>query len=570
MSLVSKIKASLGSSEADILFTNARLINVFNGEIMPGNFAVSKGFFSGFGSYNAKKIIDLKNCFVAPGFIDAHVHIESSMSCVTEFARVVFPRGTTCVIADPHEIANVLGKAGIDYMLESGKNQPIDIYFSLPSCVPASDMETSGAILCAKDLLPYINNERIASLAEVMNFPGVISCNQDILAKIEYSKKYKKPIDGHAPYLSGKNLYAYLAAGISSDHECTTVEEATEKLSAGMHIMIREGTAAKNLPDLLPIINEKNFHRIMWCTDDRHTDDIINNGHIDSMVAEAIKYGIDPVIAIQMATVNPANYFSLYEKGAIAPGRHADFLVFKDLYNPVIERVYSKGILLAQNGIIENEVEKPEPVSVPSAMNVKINDINFSIPSESTRIKVIEIIPDQIITRHIVARANIVNGMAVSDISSDMLKICVIERHHGSGNIGKGFVKGLNLKKGAIASTVAHDSHNIIVAGTNDEDMKAAVNAVIQMGGGLSAATDGNVCGTLSLPIAGLMSNETVCDINKDMKNLISITQSLGSSLSDPYMALSFLALPVIPELKITDKGLVDVAKFCIVPLFEP
>lgn len=570
MNLGLKIKASLGDAEADILFTNARIVNVFTGEIMPGNIAVTGGFFSGFGSYKAKKIIDLENSFVAPGFIDAHVHIESSMACVAEFARAVFPRGTTCAVADPHEIANVLGKAGIDYMLKSSKNQPIDIYFSLPSCVPASHMETSGARLSAKDILPYMKNERIASLAEMMNFPGVIFGDQDILAKIKNSKKHRKPIDGHAPCLSGKNLYAYLAAGISSDHECTTIKEAKEKLSAGMYIMIREGTAAKNLSDLFPLVNEKNFHRIMWCTDDRHPSDLINNGHIDSMITDAIRYGINPVIAIQMATINPATYFSLYEKGAVAPGRHADFVVFKDLCDPVIERVYSRGILLAENGVIKNEVKKPEPVFVPCSMNIEINNIDFSVPCKSGRIKVIGIIPDQIITRQFLSSASIANGMAVPDISNDIIKICVIERHKGSGNIGKGFVKGLNLKKGAIASSVAHDSHNIIVAGTNDEDMKAAVDAVIKMGGGLSATCEGNICGTLSLPIAGLMSNETVEDINRNMKHLVSIARSFGSSLIDPYMALSFLALPVVPELKITDKGLVDVAKFCIVPLFEP
>ncbi|MGB5156883.1 adenine deaminase [Desulfobacterium sp. N47] len=570
MNLGLKIKASLGDSEADILFTNARIINVFTGEIMPGSFAVTGGFFSGFGSYKAKKTVDLNNSFAVPGFIDAHVHIESSMACVTEFARAVFPRGTTCAVADPHEIANVLGKAGIDYMLESSKNQPIDIYFSLPSCVPASNMETSGARLSAEDLLPYINNERVVALAEMMNFPGVISCDQDVLAKITNSLKYKIPIDGHAPGLSGKNLYAYLAAGISSDHECTTVAEAKEKLSAGMHIMVREGTAAKNLSDLLPLVNEKNFHRIMWCTDDRHPDDLVTRGHIDSMVTEAIKYGLDPVMAIRMATINPATYFGLNLKGAMAPGRHADFVVFEDLYNPVIKGVYSRGFLLAENGAIKNEVKKPEPVSVAPAMNIEIDNIGFSVPYKSGRIKVIEIIPGQIITRQFLSSAKIVNGMAVSDISNDILKICVIERHKGSGNIGKGFVKGLGFKQGAIASSVAHDSHNIIVAGTNDEDMKAAVAAVIKMGGGLCAACDANVCGVLSLPIAGLMSDKTIEDINRDMKHLISITQSFGSSLIDPYMALSFLALPVIPELKITDKGLVDVNRFCIVELFNP
>ncbi|OQW98826.1 MAG: adenine deaminase [Desulfobacteraceae bacterium A6] len=569
MDIGTKIKASLGEKEADILFTNARIVDVFSGEIIPGEIAITGGFISGFGSYSAKKIVDLEGRFVAPGFIDPHVHIESSMACVTEFCRAVLPYGTTSVVADPHEIANVLGKAGIDYMLRSSENQPVDIYYTLPSCVPATEMETAGARLSADDLIPFMNDKRIVALAEMMNFPGVIFRDPDVLAKIENSITHKKPVDGHAPGLSGKELFAYIAAGISSDHECTTVAEAKEKLSAGMHIMIREGTAARNLHDLLPLVNEKNFHRIMWCTDDRHPHDLIEKGHIDSMVREAVRYGLDPVTAIRIATINPAVYFGLNHKGAVAPGRQADLVIFSDLSDPIIEQVYSRGILVAENGKMRSEIIKPALLQIPSSMNTK-KKIDFSIPAISGRIRVIEVIPDQILTRHSLHKALVVKGMAVPDISNDVLKIAVIERHHGSGNIGKGFVKGFNLKKGAIASSVAHDSHNIIVVGTNDEDMKAAVDAVIKMGGGLAAACDCNICSTLSLPIAGLMSNETVETIDGQMENLLSAARSLGSSLSDPYMALSFLALPVIPELKITDKGLVDVGKFCIVPLFEP
>jgi adenine deaminase len=567
MDIETKIRASLGEKEADILFTNARIVNVFSGEIIPGDIAVTGGFIAGFGSYPAGKIINLEGRFMAPGFIDAHVHIESSMACVTEFSRTVLPRGTTSVIADPHEIANVLGKDGIDYMLRSSENQPVDIYFSLPSCVPATEMETSGARLSADELIPFMKNERVVALAEMMNFPGVLFRDPDVLAKIENSINYKKPVDGHAPGLSGKGLFAYIAAGVSSDHECTTIGEAREKLSAGMHIMIREGTAARNLRDLLPLVNEKNFHRIMWCTDDRHPHDLLEKGHIDSMVRDAVKYGLDPVIAIRMATINPALYFGLHDKGAIAPGRQADLVTFSDLSDPVIEQVYSKGILVAENGKMRSEIKKPAMLQIASSMNTG-KDIDFSIPAISGRIRVIEVIPDQILTRNSLHKALVLNGMAVSDISNDILKIAVIERHKGSGNIGKGFVKGFNLKKGAIASSVAHDSHNIIAVGTNDEDMKAAVDAVIKMGGGLAAVCDCNICSALSLPIAGLMSNETVETIDRQMKNLFSAARSLGSSLSDPYMALSFLALPVIPELKITDKGLVDVGKFCIVPLF--
>jgi adenine deaminase len=570
MGIETKIRASLGEKEADILFTNARIVDVFSGEIIPGNIAVADGFISGFGSYSAKKIVDLEGRFVAPGFIDPHVHIESSMACVTEFCRAVLPYGTTSVVADPHEIANVLGKAGIDYMLRSSENQPMDIYYTLPSCVPATEMETAGARLSADDLIPFMNDKRIVALAEMMNFPGVIFRDPDVLAKIENSITHKKPVDGHAPGLSGKRLFAYIAAGISSDHECTAIAEAKEKLSAGMHIMIREGTSARNLSDLLPLVNEKNFHRIMWCTDDRHPHDLLEKGHIDSMVRDAVRYGLDPVTAIRMATINPALYFNLNHKGAVAPGRQADLLIFSDISDPVIEQVYSKGILASENGEINDAIKKPAPVPVTSSMNTGAGDTDLTIPAGSGRLRVIEIVPDQIITRKYLTGAKVINGMAVPDISKDILKIAVIERHKGSGNIGKGFVKGFNLKKGAIASSVAHDSHNIIAVGTNDEDMKAAVDAVIKMGGGLAAACDCNICSALSLPIAGLMSNETVETIDRQMKNLLSAARSLGSSLSDPYMALSFLALPVIPELKITDKGLVDVGKFCIVPLFEP
>jgi len=563
-----RIRASLGENEADILFTNARIINVFSGEIIPGSLAVTGSFISGFGTYPARKIINLNGRFVAPGYIDAHVHLESSMACATEFSRAVLPHGTTSVIADPHEIANVLGKEGIDFMLRSSEHQPVCIYFSLPSCVPATEMETSGAILSADDLIPFMKNDRIVALGEMMNYPGVILRDPDVLAKIENSIDHKKPVDGHAPGLSGKELFAYVAAGISSDHECTMVAEAEEKLSAGMHIMIREGTAARNLHDLLPLVNEKNFNRMMWCTDDRHPHDLLENGHIDSMVREAIRYGLDPVTAIRMATINPASYFGLHQKGAVAPGRQADLLIFSDISDPVPEQVYTKGILAAENGVINSNIKKPASIPVKSSMNIRSGNIDFSMPAGPGRLRVIEIIPHQIITRQYLTMAKVINGMAVSDISNDILKIAVIERHNGSGNVGKGFVKGFNLKKGAIASSIAHDSHNIIVVGTSDDEMKAAADAVIKAGGGMAAVCGCNICGTLSLPVAGLMSNETVEAIDRQMENLISAARYLGSSLSDPYMTLSFLALPVIPELKITDKGLVDSVNFCIVSPF--
>ena len=562
------IKSARGEGKVDVLFTNARIINVFSGEILPGSIGVTDGYIVGFGSYSAEREVDIEGRFMAPGFVDAHVHIESSMTCITEFARAIVSYGTTSVVADPHEIANVLGTGGIDYMLRSSDKQPINIYFTLPSCVPATDMETSGAKLGSNDLLPYLNNNKIVALAEMMNYPGVIYEDPEVISKIENAKKYRKPVDGHAPGLSGKDLYAYLSAGVSSDHECVTAEEAMEKLMAGMHIMIREGTNAKNLKDLLPIVNERTSRRIMWCTDDRHPHDLLEVGHIDSIVREAIRMGLDPVTAIQIATINPAEYFGLNDVGAIAPGRLADFVIFTNLESPLIEQVYCKGLLTVEQGEILPETKRPEPVFVPPSMNVRIDEIDFSIKAESKNIRVIDVIPNQVITGQIVTEATISGGMAVADISRDILKIAVVERHKGSGSSGKAFVKGFGLKCGAIASSVAHDSHNIIVVGTNDEDMKASVRAVVEMGGGLAATCNNEIRAGLPLPIAGLMSQEPILQVREQMDNLISAARELGAKLRDPFMTLSFLALPVIPELKITDKGLIDVVQFKIVPLF--
>ena len=568
MTLDEIIKAAHGEKEADILLTNVKIVNVFSGEIVAGNIAVADGYIVGFGSYSAKKTVDMKGRFVCPGFVDSHFHIESSMTCITEFARAVIPSGTTAVIADPHEIANVLGADGINYMLESSKNQPMNIYFTLSSCVPATDMETSGAKLGVDELLPFISNDRIVALAEMMNYPGVIYRDPEVLKKIELAKIHRKPVDGHAPGLTGKDLYAYIAAGISSDHECTTAGEAREKLDAGMHIMIREGTAAKNLSSLIPIINERSSRRIMWCADDRHPYDIMQHGHIDSMVRRAIKSGIDPVVAIQMATINPAEYFGINDIGAIGPGRRADLLVFSDIHNLRIEQVYTSGILVAENSQMSPEISRP--VSIPSkpSMNVKLDAIDFSITVKSNHIRVIDVVPDQVITAQSVLEVSASGNKAVADISRDILKIAVIERHTGSGNMGKGFVRGFGLKKGALASSVAHDSHNIIVVGTNDEDMKEAVLGVVKMGGGLAAVCDNKICASLALPVAGLMSLEPLTVVNEKLDNIFKSARELGSALHDPFMALSFLALPVIPELKLTDKGLVDVRQFRIVPLF--
>lgn len=562
------IKSAKGEKEADILLTNARIINVFSGEIVAGSIAIAGGYIIGFGSYSAKIQVDMKRRFVCPGFVDSHFHIESSMTCITEFARAIIPFGTTTVFADPHEIANVLGADGINYMLQSSMQQPMNIYFTLPSCVPATDMETSGARLGADDLSHFMSDDRIVALAEMMNYPGVIYRDPEVLKKIELAKAHGKPVDGHAPGLTGKDLYAYIAAGISSDHECTTAREAKEKLDAGMYIMIREGTAAKNLLSLIPIVNERSSSRIMWCTDDRHPHDILEEGHIDSMVRRAIHAGIDPLLAIKMATINPANYFGISDVGAISPGRRADLVVFSDIHRPCIEEVYYGGVLVAQEGKILPGIKKPAPAAFQPSMNVGNKEIDFSIPAQTKRLRVIDIVPDQVITNQSIVEAMVSGNKVVSDITRDILKIAAVERHTGSGNIGKGFVRGFGLKRGALSSSVAHDSHNIIVVGTKDEDMKAAVEAVIKMGGGLAASCDNKICATLPLPIAGLMSQEPVYAVREKLDKLLEVARGFGTSLNDPFMTLSFLALPVIPELKITDKGLVDVKRFCIVPLF--
>ncbi len=568
MNLNEIIKAAHGEKPVDLLLTNARVINVFAGEVVPDAVAISDGVIVGFGPYEAKKVVDVNGRYVAPGFIDAHVHIESAMACITEFARAVLVNGTTAVAADPHEIANVLGSAGIEYMLQSAERQPMNFYFTLPSCVPATDMETAGARLSVQDLQPFLSKERIVALAEMMNYPGVVLRDAAVLAKISAARQQKKPVDGHAPGLKGPELYAYIAAGIQSDHECTTAQEAREKLRAGMFIMVRQGSGAKNLQALLPAVNAKTYRRMMWCSDDCHPHDLIADGHIDSIVREAIQSGLDPHIAIQMATLNPAAYFGLSHLGAVAPGKQADLVIFSDINRPVIEQVYYRGILTAENGKIRPEIQFPDPAPVAPSMHVDLQSIDFSISAEKKRVRVIEIIADQLITRQRIEEIPVKNSLAVSDPSRDLLKIAVVERHKSTGNIGKGFVKGFGLKHGALASSVAHDSHNIIIVGTCDEDMQAALEAVVKMGGGLVAVSEARLLAALALPVAGLMSLEPLRTVRDKLEHLIEAAHGMGAVIKDPFMTLSFLALPVIPELKLTDKGLIDVNKFEVVPLF--
>jgi adenine deaminase len=472
------------------------------------------------------------------------------------------------VVADPHEIANVLGVRGIDYMLRTAEGQPMDCLFALPSCVPATNMETAGARLAAEDLAPFFDHPRIKALAEMMNYPGVIFSDPDVMAKLALARRRRRPMDGHAPGVSGAQLHAYVAAGIASDHECTRAEEAMEKLGLGMHIMVREGTCARNLDALFPVIDANTWPRMMWCTDDRHPHDILGEGHVDAIVRKAVAKGLDPVTAIRMGTINPANYFGLHDAGAIAPGRKADLVVFSNLTDIRAETVYCMGRPVAENGRLLADVPRPAPVDVPPAMRLDPGGLDFSIPTKGTRMRVIRAIADQVVTGCDIMSVTDKAGLAVADADRDILKLAVVDRYTGKAHTGLGFVTGLGLKRGAIASSVAHDSHNIIVAGATDADMKAAVARVVEMGGGLVVVNDGRAIADLPLPVAGLMSDQPLAVVRDQMNDLIAASRDLGAALSDPFMTLGFLALPVIPDLKLTDKGLVDVKSFEVVPLF--
>ena len=568
ISLKERIRIASGDGTADLLIRNGRVVDVFSGQIEKKDVAIFGGVIVGFGDYQARKTIDVKGDFLCPGLIDGHVHVESSMVTIPEFARAVLPNGTTSVVIDPHEIANVLGREGIRFMVKSARNVPLNVFLMLPSCVPATHMETSGAILKAADLKPLLQEPWAIGLAEMMNFPGVIFRDPEVLKKIEMAKGRR--IDGHAPMLSGKRLYAYLTAGIRSDHECTTLKEAKEKLKNGMWIMIREGTTARNLRDLIPLVTPKNSRRFLFVTDDRHPKELIEEGHIDSMVRQAIRWGTDPVLAIQMATLNSAEYFRLDDIGAIAPGYRADIVSFDHLGRFQIKKVFKDGKLVAQNG---KTLFPPAPrvKGFKGMGSVRIKPLHreaLVLRSDQSLAKIIQLIPGQIVTKKIMKKIPLKDGVAHPDIKGDILKIVVVERHKATGNIGIGFVQGFGLKKGALGSSVAHDSHNLVIVGTNDPDILKAAEVIRAMRGGLVVVSDKKVIASLPLPIAGLMSDASVDQVNFRLEALHRAAKNLGCKIPDPFMTLSFLSLPVIPELKITDKGLVDVNQFKFVPLF--
>jgi len=561
------IRVARGNMQADLVLKNARIVNVFTAEVHSADIAIWQGRIAGIGKYSGKREIDLKKKFVLPGLMDGHMHIESTMVKVQEFARSVVPRGTTSVVCDPHEIANVHGIEGIHYMLNSAKYSPVNIYMMLPSCVPATEFETAGAVLRGFDLYPLLREKWVLGLGEVMNFPGVLMEDEGLLDKITMT--HDKRIDGHAPGLSGKDLNAYIAAGITSDHESTSVKEVREKLRLGMYIMIREGSVTKNLRDLLPAVTTENLSRCFFATDDRHPKDLLEKGHIDHMVRMAIKEGLDPVSAIRLATINTAQYFGLADHGAIAPGYIADLVVVDSLKRFKIRMVLKNGRLVAKDGEMIARRPKAPEYTLRSSINIKwLAPEDFDIPAEGKKVRVINLVPDQIITDASVEKAKIEGGRVVADIERDLLPIAIVERHMASDNIGRGIVRGFGLRKGAIATSVCHDSHNIVVVGTSSEDMMAAVVEISKMRGGLAVVRDGKLVRGLPLPVAGLMSDLTLPQVVKGLDQVNAAARRLGSRPDDPFMAMSFLGLPVIPELKLTDKGLFDVSRFEFTSLF--
>lgn len=547
------IAVAAGREKADLVLKNAKYLNVFSNEFLCGDIAVANGLIAGVGKYDGKTEIDVSGKFVLPGFIDAHIHLESSMVTPAEFAKAVVAHGTTTVITDPHEITNVMGIDGVEYMIQASQNLPIDVHFMMPSCVPATEIDESGAELDCKDIDLYLDNKKVLGLAEMMNYVGVINGDKNVLSKIVTSQAHHKKIDGHAPELSGNDLNAYIAAGVYSDHECSTFENALEKLRKGQFIMIREGTAAHNLKALMPLLTQQYYSRCMFATDDKHPSDLLHGGHIDYIVKQALKNGADPIVALKTATHHAARYFLLNNKGAIASGYLADIVVVDNLEDFNVETVFKRGKL-----VFDGEVKDFSAPTVDEKLAEKCFDtfhLDSVTPSSfkvDGKLGLIGLVGGELLTRNLGTADKI-------DVENDILKIACIERHKGTNHIGVGYVKGYSLKSGAVATSVAHDSHNIITVGCNDDDIAVAVNAIKDSKGGIAVVENGKIKALLELPIAGLMSDEPLTTVNEKLENAKSSAYELGADKSiDPFMTLSFLSLPVIPSLRITTKGVFD------------
>jgi len=562
------IEVALGEREADVVLKGGSVVNVFSGEIYEADVAILGSRIAGLGAYSGKTNIDVKGKYVCPGLIDGHVHIESSMVSVPEFARVVVPLGTTTTVVDPHEIANVMGSEGILFMLKSSKYNPLNVFVMLPSCVPSTDLETAGAELKALDLFPFLSDKWVLGLGEMMNYHGVLTRNEDVMDMIKIASG--KRIDGHAPGVTGRRLNAYAAGGIQSDHESVTLEEAREKLRVGLHIMLREGSASRNLLDLLPLVTQRNADRFIFVTDDKHPGDLLSEGHINHMLKLAVESGVDPALAVKMASSNAAQYYGLEKLGAVAPGYFADIAVLDDFRTCRAAFVFKSGEIVARDGRPEYTYPAKHKLPMRSSVNVKALSLDdLTIEARDGLANVIGLVPGQIITEWHRERPKVRDSRIVSDPSSDVLKIAVVERHHASGNVGLGLVKGFGLKRGAFASSIAHDSHNIIVIGVDEVDMLRCVSSVVEMQGGLCVSSGGEVVDSLPLPIAGLMSDEPMHFVRDKLEKLNDALKQLGIGACDPFMAASFLALAVIPKLKLSDKGLVDVERFRLIDLFS-
>lgn len=547
------IAVAAGREKADLVLKNAKYLNVFSNEFLSGDIAVANGLIAGVGKYDGKTEIDVSGKLVLPGFIDAHIHLESSMVTPAEFAKAVVAHGTTTVITDPHEITNVMGIDGVEYMIQASQNLPIDVHFMMPSCVPATEIDESGAELDCKDIDLYLDNKKVLGLAEMMNYVGVINGDRNVLSKIVTSQAHHKKIDGHAPELSGNDLNAYIAAGVYSDHECSTFENALEKLRKGQFIMIREGTAAHNLKALMPLLTQQYYSRCMFATDDKHPSDLLYGGHIDYIVKQALKNGADPIVALKTATHHAARYFLLNNKGAIASGYLADIVVVDNLEDFNVETVFKRGKL-----VFDGEVKDFSAPTVDEKLAEKCFDtfhLDSVTPSSfkvDGKLGLIGLVGGELLTRNLGTADKI-------DVENDILKIACIERHKGTNHIGVGYVKGYSLKSGAVATSVAHDSHNIITVGCNDDDIAVAVNAIKDSKGGIAVVENGKIKALLELPIAGLMSDEPLTTVNEKLENAKLSAYELGADKSiDPFMTLSFLSLPVIPSLRITTKGVFD------------
>jgi len=563
------IKVAKGIIPAELVLKNGHIINVFDGLIEEADVAIEDGIIVGIGEYSGVKEIDVKHQFIAPGFIDGHVHIESSMLTPPQFAKIIMPWGTTSIIADPHEIANVSGIPGIKYMMESSKTVPLEVFIMIPSCVPVTPFETSGGVISARDIESLKNVDHVLGLGEVMDYPGVLAGETSILDKIAIMKS--KTIDGHAPEVTGKALNAYASMGIRTDHECASVEELKERVKRGMYVHLREGSATRNVRELLKGITPNNYSRLLFCTDDKHSEDIRIEGHINFNVNLAIEYGISPIVAIQMATINTATCYGIKHLGAIAPSYQADLVVFSDLTKIKPSLVFKKGVLVAKNSKALFEAKPYQDGDITDSVKVLKRNGMFDLPLTNTKVKVIGLIENNVTTTKQIETVSVEHGTYVQEDGTDLLKVAVVERHKKSGNVGVGLVKGYGLKGGAVAMTIAHDSHNLIVVGDSDADMERAVDEIIKISGGIVLVSKGEVLESLPLEVGGIMTTKDAKFVEAKLNHMEKVMRRMGlnEKIDDPFLSLGFLSLTVIPELKLTDQGLFDVTLFKIVPIEE-